>query len=126
MRLPVCGSVPSAKKDGAMTRTDILNAGLAALTALIFALLATTAQAQTNNCGPRGTIVDRLASHFGETRRGIGLGTQNRVLEVFASESTGSWTVTITMPDGRMCLVASGQNWEDRMDDLSHLSDADA
>ena len=109
-----------------MTKTEILNAGLAALTAICLALVAGKASAGQPTCGARGAIVDRLASHFGETRRGIGLGTKNRVLEVFASDSTGSWTVTVTMPDGRMCLVASGQNWEDRMDDLSDLADADA
>lgn len=113
-----------------MTRTDKLNLGFAALVAVILLFLGASAHAQVHpaqtTCGARGAIVERLANHFGETRRGIGLGTQNRVLEVFASESTGTWTITVTMPDGRMCLVASGQNWEDRMDDLSHLTDTDA
>ncbi|UWQ21689.1 hypothetical protein [Jannaschia sp. W003] len=112
-----------------MTDTDILNATLAALAAVAavaVTLFAGSAGAAGSTCGTRPQIVERLASHFGETRRGIGLGTENRVLEVFASEETGSWTVTVTLPDGRMCLVASGQHWEDRMDDLSHAADADA
>ena len=109
-----------------MTNSDILNASLAALTAVTVTLLAGAAGAAGSACGARGQIVERLASHFGETRRGIGLGTRNRVLEVFASDETGSWTVTVTLPDGRMCLVASGRHWEDRMDDLSGAADADA
>ena len=113
-----------------MTRTDILNLCLAALTAVLLMLIAGRAFAEggpgTPNCGARAAVVERLATRFGETRRGIGLGTQNRVVEVFASADTGSWTITVTLPDGRMCLVATGRNWEDRMDDLSHLSDADA
>jgi hypothetical protein len=113
-----------------MTRTDKLNLGFAALVAIVILLMGFSANAQVQqaqaSCGARGAIIERLANHFGETRRGIGLGTQNRVLEVFASEATGTWTITVTLPDGRMCLVASGQNWEDRMDDLSHLSDMDA
>ena len=106
-----------------MTKIQKLNATLAALTT--FALTVFTLPAQAQNCAPRGIVVERLSAQFGETRRGIGLGGQNRVLEVFASAESGSWTVTVTLPDGMTCLIASGQDWEDRMDDLSHLADAD-
>lgn len=109
-----------------MTKTNILNAFFATLTALALTLLALPAAAAGPSCGARDAILDRLASQFGETRRGVGLGTQNRVVEVFASEATGTWTITVTLPDGRMCLVASGQNWEDQMDDLAYLSDIEA
>ena len=116
-----------------MTRTDILNATLAALTATIILFIGSAARADADaqeaaaaTCGARGLVVARLASQFGETRRGIGLGTKDRVVEVFASDRTGSWTITVTLPDGRTCLIATGQDWEDRMDDLSHLADADA
>lgn len=109
-----------------MTKTQKLNAALVALATFAVTAFTLPAYANTRNCGPRETVVERLSTKFGETRRGIGLGTENRVMEVFASDATGSWTITVTMPDGRMCLVASGQAWEDRMDDLSHLADADA
>ena len=69
-------------------------------------------------CGQRDAILDRLASHYGETRRGMGLGANNGIVEVFASDETGTWTITVTMPDGRMCLVASGESYEDSMDPL--------
>ncbi|MDB2407140.1 hypothetical protein N9W17_01230 [Jannaschia sp.] len=108
-----------------MTKTQRLNAALFALTSAALLLFALPGRAQTQNCGPRDTVVERLADRFGETRRGIGLATQNRVVEVFASDDTGSWTVTVTLPDGRTCLIASGQAWEDQMDDLAYLSDAD-
>ena len=112
-----------------MTRTDILNAGLAALTATTLALMAASpgrAEGGAPACGPRAGVIGHLATRFGETRRGIGLGTGQRVLEVFASDETGTWTVTVTLPDGRTCLLASGRHWEDRMDDLGHLGDAEA
>lgn len=63
-------------------------------------------------CGPRERVVERLASVYGESRRAIGLSARNRVLEVFASEASGTWTVTITLPDGVTCLVASGEAFE--------------
>ncbi|MEL6587082.1 MAG: hypothetical protein AAFY65_13670 [Pseudomonadota bacterium] len=108
-----------------MTKKTVLHTSLAMLTAFLLLIASLPAQAQAANCGVRGAVVERLSGQFGETRRGIGLGTQNRIVEVFASDETGTWTITITMPDGRMCLVASGQAWEERMDDLSHLTDAD-
>jgi hypothetical protein len=42
----------------------------------------------------------------------MGLGANNAVVEVFASEETGTWTITVTMPSGLTCLVASGQSFE--------------
>lgn len=64
------------------------------------------------NCGKRQPIVERLADRFGESRQSIGLGTQNRVIETFANPETGSWTITVTRPDGIMCLLASGHAFE--------------
>ncbi|MEL6167309.1 MAG: hypothetical protein AAFR35_01370 [Pseudomonadota bacterium] len=64
------------------------------------------------NCGDREIVVERLASTYGETRRSIGLGANNQVVEVFASSETGTWTITVTTPAGITCLVASGQAFE--------------
>ncbi|KNG94384.1 hypothetical protein [Pseudaestuariivita atlantica] len=79
---------------------------------LMTAAAAAPALAQTRNCAPRDAVVDRLADRFGETRQSIGLGANNAVVEVFASEETGTWTITVTMPNGISCLVASGQAFE--------------
>ena len=112
-----------------MTKTQLMMSLYATLIGAALALFALPAQAQQGAqqaaCGLRGDMVTKLSSQFGETRRGIGIGKKNRILEVFASEATGTWTITVTLPDGRMCLVASGQAWEDRMDDLAYLADAE-
>lgn len=71
------------------------------------------AAAQTaRNCGQREAIVQRLAEGYGESRQSIGLGTENRVVETYANPDTGSWTITVTMPNGTMCLMASGHAFE--------------
>lgn len=70
------------------------------------------ATAQTANCAPRGAIVERLESKYGESRQTIGLGTDNAVVEVFASADTGTWTILVTRPNGISCLVAAGQGFE--------------
>lgn len=70
------------------------------------------------NCAPRETIVERLASKYGESRKSMGLGANNAVVEVFASEETGTWTITVTSVHGVTCLVASGQAFEPLADVL--------
>ena len=84
----------------------------------ILALAAQQLQAQGQNCAPREAVLERLSETFGETRRGIGLAQQGVVMEVFASDETGSWTITVTLPNGVTCLVASGQSYEALADNL--------
>lgn len=81
--------------------------------ASIVLLAATQLQAQSpRQCAPRDTVVARLAETYGESRQAIGLGGNNAVMEVFASEESGSWTITVTMVNGMTCLLASGQAFE--------------
>ena len=76
-------------------------------------LMGAQAAAQSaRNCAQRDAIVERLADKYGETRQSMGLGANNAVVEVFASEETGTWTITVTLPSGLMCLVATGQAYE--------------
>lgn len=77
-------------------------------------LLSVPAQSQPRNCAPREAVVQRLASAYGETRQSMGLGANNVVIEVFASDTSGSWTITATGADGVTCLIASGQAFESR------------
>lgn len=72
--------------------------------------------AQSRNCAERTLVIDRLAERYGESRQSIGLGTDNAVVEVYASLETGTWTITVTLPNGLTCLVASGQAFE-RLDE---------
>jgi hypothetical protein len=77
----------------------------------LVSLFVTPAEAQAN-CAPRPVVVERLADRYGETRRSVGLGANNAVVEVFASDESGSWTIIVTTPGGLTCLVASGQAYE--------------
>lgn len=84
-----------------------LSLGFAAL------ILATQqSQAQQTNCGPRAVIVAELANRYGETRRSIGLSASNAVVELFASEASGSWTLAVTLASGITCIMASGIAYE--------------
>ena len=95
-----------------MTKAHALIGGVLAL---LTALNAAQAQTARSFCGERDQIVDTLTGRMGETAQSWGMGPNNRIVEVFASEETGSWTITITAPDGTTCLVAAGQYWENLM-----------
>ncbi|WP_209598644.1 hypothetical protein [Ruegeria sp. HKCCSP351] len=78
----------------------------------IMVLAAQQVQAQGQNCAPREDVLTRLTDTYDETRRGYGLAQQGAVMELFASTQRGSWTITVTFPNGVTCLVASGQSFE--------------
>ena len=81
---------------------------------LAAALLALPAArpAKAAACAPRDAVLARLAQGYGERRRAIGLGPHGTVVEVFAAQATGSWTIIVTLPDGRSCPLAAGQGFE--------------
>ena len=91
------------------------------LTRLIAALpllSATPALAQGPACADHATLQERLAETWGESRRSIGLGSDGAVMEVFASEDTGTWTIAVTRPGGPTCIVAAGEHFEALAEDL--------
>jgi hypothetical protein len=83
--------------------------------AVILATQITHAQTQ---CDSRETVTTLLAERYGETRRAMGIAGTDAVMELYASDSTGSWTITVTLPDGQMCLMASGLGFEALREEL--------
>ena len=90
-------------------KQDVWKLGILGLGAL---LASTTLGNAQPNCAPRDVVIERLASAYGETRQSVGLAQNNTVFEVYASTTTGSWTLTVTNAAGTTCLVASGQAFE--------------
>lgn len=86
------------------------------LFALSFGLAAVLAASQIAHsapqCDSREAVTSLLADRYNETRRAIGIAGQSAVMELFVAEETGTWSITVTLPDGQMCLVASGSNYE--------------
>ncbi|MFN3280327.1 MAG: hypothetical protein ACK40I_01445 [Tabrizicola sp.] len=77
------------------------------------AMLAATDIAQgAPQCDSREAVTSLLADRYGETRRSVGIAGQAAVMELYASDETGTWSITMTLPDGRMCLMASGSDYE--------------
>jgi len=63
-------------------------------------------------CGKRADIISQLSERYGETRRSMGLAEGRGVVELYASEETGSWTILMTNPRGIACMMAAGQSFE--------------
>jgi hypothetical protein len=85
--------------------------GYAALVATLAALPASPSLAGAR-CAARDKVVQTLADRYGETRQSVGLAPNSAMMEVYASAETGTWTITVTMPDGMTCLVASGEHFK--------------
>lgn len=82
-------------------------------------ILATQIAFGAPQCDSRDRVTALLAERYGESRQALGLAGQAGVMELYASEATGTWTITLTLPDGRMCLMASGSAYEGLADKLS-------
>lgn len=81
---------------------------------LLFGMAATAPPAFAANCGMRDSMVERLKSAYSESLTAGGLQgnqTMTTMLEVWASEESGTFTVMITNPQGVSCIVAAGTDW---------------
>ncbi len=95
--------------------------------ALSFGLAAMLAAADIAHgapqCDTREAVTALLSESYAETRRAVGIAGQAAVMELFASDDTGTWSITMTLPDGRMCLMASGSNYEVVTEELPATGD---
>ena len=103
--------------------TKMMKLGFVSAGVLLGAASLVEAQQNLEHCAPRDKVVERLADKYGETRQSMGLGSNNAVMEVFASMDSGSWTITVTMTNGITCLVASGQAFEELAEALPPKGD---
>lgn len=64
-------------------------------------------------CAPRAEILKHLAGKYREQPIAVGIADNGgAVLELLASENGVTWTLLLTLPNGRSCLVATGQDWQ--------------
>jgi len=90
-----------------MVRTSL---ALVALTAALTfgGIQAASAQAL---CGDRTNFLKHLGKSYKESPTAMGLTSNGKVIEVLTSDK-GSWTIIVTNPEGKSCVVAAGEAWE--------------
>lgn len=57
-------------------------------------------------------IAKQLSNKYDEAPVAFGLQSNGNLLQVYASEEKGTWTVVSTTPAGMSCIVAAGKRWE--------------
>lgn len=78
----------------------------------LIAILAATPALANPACNTREEMQRVLTEHYGEHVVGQGINARGLLMQVWANEETGSWTITLTTPDGRSCLMNGGAGFE--------------
>ena len=82
----------------------------AAMSPLVFA---DRADAAKRVCGERAKMTKYLADKFTEAPRAIGVAAEGKsVVEVYTS-SEGTWTLLLTTPKGKSCIMGAGHSWSE-------------
>jgi len=66
----------------------------------------------TPACHSRADLTEMLQQKFAEQPSALGLQADGQLVEVFVADDGASWTIVLTRPDGRSCIVAVGRHWE--------------
>jgi hypothetical protein len=85
---------------------------LSAAIVLIAVGISTTAVAAPANCAARADLLNELAKRYSEAPIAVGLANNGALVEVLTSDSGATWTILISQPDGKSCLVAAGEEWQ--------------
>jgi hypothetical protein len=75
-------------------------------------------------CSDREYIVGKLAEDYSERIVASGMHRgEDSLLEIWAAESTGSFTILLTSPQGISCIVAGGTDFFIRHPEAAHLGE---
>jgi hypothetical protein len=73
-------------------------------------------------CGPHTDVIKALGDRFHETQSATALTSAGTLLEVLTANDGATWTIIVSRPDGLSCVVAAGQNWQDKSNQASATS----
>lgn len=75
---------------------------------------AAAADPQATTCGPHTDVVKALGDRFHETQSAMALTSAGTLLEVLTADGGATWTIIVSRPDGLSCVVAAGQDWQEK------------
>ncbi|MEQ9814257.1 MAG: hypothetical protein RLO50_15865 [Azospirillaceae bacterium] len=97
---------------GTVSAASGLVAG-ACLVAAVSAPVSALAEAvDTSECPIRSRVISYLAEAYDEAPIAIGMANNGDLIEILNNPSGGTWTILVTSPEGRSCLVAAGRDLE--------------
>lgn len=98
---------PGRKHARTIRLTAILAAAFLVLGSFVFNATATAQSAGMD----RAVVVKQLLEKHSEKPVGMGIATNGGVIELFASNDGATWTLIMTMPNGKSVMVGAGQDW---------------
>ena len=72
-----------------------------------------TSEVSALSCADRKGVVSKLSEKYKEDKKWVGMKDDEHVIELWASNETGTWTILVSDVKHKTCIVASGQNWID-------------
>ena len=66
-------------------------------------------------CGPHPDVIKALGDKYHEKQSATALTSAGTLLEVLTASDGSTWTIIVSRPDGLSCVVAAGQNWQDKV-----------
>lgn len=91
----------------------------------VAATMAATPALAQSQCDSRDKILATLAKKYSEAPVAVGLTSKGGLVEVLSTGDGNTWTIIMSTPDGKSCLVAAGEGWRD-MDRVALKSDPEA
>ncbi len=90
----------------------------AAVVAAAFSMITGPAWGQLL-CAPRDDVIEQLQREYDEVPVQSGITKQNgQLIELFMSKGGATWTLLVTLHDGRSCPVAFGIDWGSAPSDM--------
>ena len=85
---------------------------VAGLTTFVAADVVRAQQGVRMPCDKSQEVARQLSSRYDEAPIAFGLQSNGNLLQVYASEDGGTWTIVSTSPTGISCIVGAGKRWE--------------
>jgi len=78
-------------------------------------LIALPAQAFAGSmpCSDRDDVLSQLGTKYKEAPAAVGVANNGGLIEVLTSTDGSTWTIILSMPNGKSCLLAAGEEWHD-------------
>jgi hypothetical protein len=80
--------------------------------ALTLIALPATAFAAQMPCSERSEVLSQLGNKYKEAPSAVGIANNGGLIEVLTSKDGSTWTIILSMPNGKSCLLAAGEEWQ--------------
>ena len=102
---------PLASRKRLCRLSHILMAHLAATFVIVGSIAFGTPLAAQSAGIDRALVVKQLREKHLEIPVGRGLATNGGIIELFSSPDGATWTLILTMPNGKSVMLGAGENW---------------